>query len=384
MSIYKIINGERIKLRHHIMVEMRENVSFTVQTEDSGCERQEFNSSSLKPLIKFRLGDVIVNLDENKVQAWYMAASVKDFFKVKIRIEEPYVRNLSKIEDEISRAFLDMPCDLVRGARLQDIPGNITSKTVFGMKKYLVFIVAFAAVTVTGCKDFLVEEPPLSQSNELTLSTYEGLDQATAGAYAPLAAAAWYGGDFILLNEMKTSNGKKYIGSDFDTGRLIDWYNMNYTEENTSALWGYAYYVISATNNVIANLTPDKGDEQDLNNLKAECLFLRAFSHFDLVRTYAQPYCYTEDASHPGVPVVITVQASTDKPARATVAKVYEQIVADLLEAESIIDPSYVRAGVKDQRSAVTLEAIQALLSRVYLYMENWQGAADYASHKGD
>ena len=136
MSIYKIINGERIKLRHHIMVEMRENVSFTVQTEDSGCERQEFNSSSLKPLIKFSLGDVIVNLDENKVQAWYMAASVKDFFKVKIRIEEPYVRNLSKIEDEISRAFLDMPCDLVRGARLQDIPGNITSKTVFGMKKY--------------------------------------------------------------------------------------------------------------------------------------------------------------------------------------------------------------------------------------------------------
>ena len=248
------------------------------------------------------------------------------------------------------------------------------------MKKYIIFIAAFAAVTATGCKDFLVEEPVLSQSNELTLSTYEGLNQATAGAYAPLASTAWYGGDFILLNEMKTSNGKKYIGSDFDTGRLTDWYNMNYTEENTSALWGYAYYIISATNNVIANLTPEKGDPQDLNNLKAECLFLRAFSHFDLVRTYAQPYCYTSDASHPGVPVIIEVQSSTNKPARATVAQVYSQIVTDLLEAESIISPSYARSGVKDPRAAVTLEAIQALLSRVYLYMENWQGAADYAT----
>lgn len=136
MSIYKIIDGERIKFRHHVMVEMRENVSFTVPKEDSGCESQEFNSSSLKSLIKFKLGDVIVNLNENKVQVWYMAASAKNFFKLKIRVEEPYVQNLGKIEDEISKAFLKLPRYLVRGARLREIPGNITSKEVLGMKKY--------------------------------------------------------------------------------------------------------------------------------------------------------------------------------------------------------------------------------------------------------
>lgn len=254
------------------------------------------------------------------------------------------------------------------------------------MKKYILIpLVAVAAFT--GCQDFLVEDPVLAQSNELTLSTYEGLDKAVAGAYSPLASAYWYGADFIIYNELKTSNGKKWIGSTWDSGRCNDLYNLNYDPNNTSSLWGYAYFVISSVNNVLDNLegkeTPDV-TAQDLNNLKAECLFLRALAHFDLVRTYAQPYCYDQNGadgkgSHLGVPVVLKTDPA-GKPARNTVKEVYDQVIADLLEAEKAIDPSYVRAGVTDSKAVVTLPAIQALLSRVYLYSENWQGAADYAS----
>lgn len=238
-------------------------------------------------------------------------------------------------------------------------------------------------LVATGCEDFLTEEPIFSQSDKLTLSTYKGLNQVTAGAYGPLASSSWYGVDFILLNEMKTSNGKKYIDTEFDTGRLNEFYNLIYTPTSTSGVWSAAYYVISACNNVLANLEGKDVDgvtAQDLNNLKAECLFLRALSHFDLVRTFAQPYCFTADASHLGVPVILVPQAATDKPSRETVAKVYEQVLADLLEAEKIIDPAYKRAGIKDNAAVVSLQAVQALLSRVYLYMENWEQAAAYAT----
>ena len=193
----------------------------------------------------------------------------------------------------------------------------------------------------TGCQDFLVEEPILSQSNELTLGSYEGLDKAVAGAYAPLASVNWYGADFIIRNELKTANGKKWIGTSYDSGRCNDLYNINQNANNTSALWGTAYYLISAANNVIDNLEGKESDTataQDLANLKAECLFLRALAHFDLVRTYAQPYNYTADASHLGVPVVLHTDAAA-KPARNTVAEVYAQVIADLLEAEKTIDP---------------------------------------------
>ena len=219
----------------------------------------------------------------------------------------------------------------------------------------------------------------MSQSDKLTLSTYKGLDQSTAGAYAPLASLSWYGADFILINELKTANGKKYIGTQFDTGRLNDWYNLNYTRSTTSAVWGAAYYVIASVNNVLANLD-GKGEIADLNNIRAECLFLRALSHFDVVRTYAQPYCYTADASHLGVPVITEPQDPSDMPARQTVAQVYQQIIADLTEAENLIAPDYKRAGAKNPASVVSKEAIQALLSRVYLYMENWAKAAEYAT----
>lgn len=234
----------------------------------------------------------------------------------------------------------------------------------------------------TGCQDFLTEEPILSQSNELTFASYEGLDKAVAGAYAPLASVNWYGADFIIRNELKTANGKKWIGTTYDSGRCNDLYNINQNANNTSPLWGTAYYVISAANNVIDNLEGKESDNvtaQDLANLKAECLFLRALAHFDLVRTYAQPYSYTADASHLGVPVVLHTDPAA-KPARNTVAEVYTQVIADLVEAENIIAPAYVRDGVKDAKGVVTLEAIQALLSRVYLYSEQWQNSADYAA----
>ena len=239
------------------------------------------------------------------------------------------------------------------------------------MKKYIV-ITLMTLAAFTGCQDFLVEEPILSQSNELTLGSYEGLDKAVAGAYAPLASVNWYGADFIIRNELKTANGKKWIGTTYDSGRCNDLYNINQNANNTSALWGTAYYLISAANNVIDNLEGKESETataQDLANLKAECLFLRALAHFDLVRTYAQPYNYTAGASHLGVPVVLHTDAAA-KPARNTVAEVYAQVIADLLEAEKTIDPKYVRAGVKDAKGVVTLEAIQVLLSRAYLYAE--------------
>lgn len=247
------------------------------------------------------------------------------------------------------------------------------------MKKYIIIALA-AACTLVSCKDFLEEAPRQAQSDVLTLSTFNGLDLTTAGAYVSLASSNWYGADFILSNEMATMNGKRWPQiQKYNSGRYLDEYSVHYTQNSTRPLWGTAYFLIMHANSVINALPNVSGDEQAKNNIKAECLFLRALAHFDLVRTYAMPYNFTADASHLGVPVILTVDASA-KPARETVAKTYKQITDDLLEAERIIDPKYIRSGGKDDAAKVTIYAIQALLSRVYLYSGNWQGAADYAT----
>jgi len=256
------------------------------------------------------------------------------------------------------------------------------------MKKYIIIAFAAAFAFVSCGKNFLEEAPKLAQSDVLTLSSFDGLDMATAGAYSPLASGNWYGANFILSNEMQTMNGKRWVQiPKYSSGRYTDEYAVHYTQNTAKPLWGTAYYVILSANAVINKLEEEENGieatETEKNNIKAECLFLRALAHFDLVRTYAMPYYYasaaTAEPAKLGVPVILKSDPM-DKPARATVVDTYSQIIADLLEAEEIIDPDYTRAGGEDEYSKVSLTAIQALLSRAYLYSEQWQQAADYAT----
>ena len=247
------------------------------------------------------------------------------------------------------------------------------------MKKiFLGMALLSAAAAFTSCSGFLDEEPKLKQSNELTFSNYDGLDAACAALYGMMQSASWYDGVFILQSELRAGNAKNPISIP-GSGRYRNDTQWNYNESSTSPLWTYAYYTIARACNVINNLeTADKGSatDQDMNNLKAEALFMRALCHFDLVITYAQPY--TSAPSSPGVPVVTVTE--NGQPARNTVEEVYTQVVADLTEAEGLISSRYTREGISDPAAIVSKEAIQALLSRVYLYMGQWQKSADYAT----
>ena len=247
------------------------------------------------------------------------------------------------------------------------------------MKKTIIGLALIAtAGTFTACNGFLEEEPLMKQSNELTFATYEGLNQAGAAIYGMMQSDAWYDGQFVLQSELRGGNAKNPLSIP-GSGRYRQDAQWNYSETNTSSLWTYAYYTISWCNNIINSLeSTDKGDAtaQDLNNLKAEALFMRALCHFELVITYAQPYKAGRD--NLGVPVVLKTE--NGQPSRNKVGEVYDQVVKDLLEAESIISDNFKRSGVDDNAAVASKPAIQALLSRVYLYMENWQGAADYAT----
>jgi len=253
------------------------------------------------------------------------------------------------------------------------------------MKKYI--IVALAAVlSFSSCKDFLVKDPIMTQSTELTLSDFNGLNKSVAGAYAPLVDGSWYGAFLVLNSEMRVGNAMIPTNSAFTSGRMTTPYKMTYEPSSTESLWSTAYYVISAVNNVISKIDADfsslvsaRSTEADLNNLKAEALALRALAHFDLLRLYGYTN-HNSDKEAYGVPVITVPQLPSDMPARATVSDTFKQIIADLTEAEKLMEDSYERSGVSDSKAVVTKPVIQALLSRVYLYNKDYQKAADYAT----
>ncbi|MCD8081476.1 MAG: RagB/SusD family nutrient uptake outer membrane protein, partial [Bacteroides sp.] len=245
------------------------------------------------------------------------------------------------------------------------------------MKKIILYIALFG-VGFTSCNDFLYQEPKLSQSNEITLANYSNLNDAMAGAYTYMQSYTWYGGSFFLSSELRCGNAKNPLNQPGSGRYRVDHLCTN-KSNYTSSIWNYAYYMIAASNNVINSLEGAESEEvdvQDINNLHAEGLFLRALGHFDLVTTYAQPYSYAPESL--GVPIILVTE--NGKPARNTVKEVYDQIVKDLLEAEKLMSDSYARQGTADAAAAVTKPAIQALLSRVYLYMNKYQESADYAT----
>ena len=245
------------------------------------------------------------------------------------------------------------------------------------MKFYnTIFVAVLIVVFLGSCsEDFLVETPRLSQSNELTLSNFKGLNSATSGAYSRLISTGWYGADILGYGDMKGGLAKKGSAS---SGRYIPEYFWNNTPAATSGLWTQAYYSIARANNVInvlkdGDFTETGVDKADFDELLGECLFIRALAHFDLARQFALPYSLS--TTNMGVPIVLVTE--NGYPARNTVGEVYDQVVTDLLAAIDVLPLSNAKGS---DRAWADKWVAKALLARVYLYMENWTAAAAMAT----
>lgn len=233
-------------------------------------------------------------------------------------------------------------------------------------------ITVLLILTLTGCsKDFLELKNPQAVSLSETINDLASLTTAANGAYVPFKDVNYYNRTFTLLPDLlgdnvfiSRSNGGRYLDQDNFVVGAGDGY--------ISGAWSAMYRVI-----VNATLAIQGGAKLELTpavyQLLGEMYAVRALAHFDLVRMFAQPYNYTSNASHPGVPIVTEVRPEIVSPPRATVAEVYGQIIQDLEKAIQLMNASL-------KPGKFTPSAANALLSKVYLYMENWQMAEKYAT----
>jgi tetratricopeptide (TPR) repeat protein len=139
--------------------------------------------------------------------------------------------------------------------------------------------------------------------------------------------------------------------------------------ENSTYVWYVAYKIINSVNQNIESVT--EGEDPANDYLLGENYFLRAMAYMDLLRLFSKPY--THGTGNMGV--VLRLK-STDpaKMARATVGESYDQVVADLEKAAALMENGE-RRGVE----YASKEAAWALLSRAYLYMDQWDKAIEYA-----
>lgn len=209
--------------------------------------------------------------------------------------------------------------------------------------------------------------PQQQVSDADAFQSLSDFQEAIIGCYDQMQKPDWYGRYMLLIPDIMGEDVKKaFFSREPNNWAEYDGYSQSSIPRG---LWAEIYKCILMTNQMInASYEPGEGVLDEYNQLIGEAHAIRALCYFDLVRLFAQHYTYTPDASHPGVPIVLEADVFA-KPARNTVAEVYAQIIADFNYAITLMTGNPPSAGY------LSKEAVQALLSRVYLYKEDYTNA---------
>lgn len=230
------------------------------------------------------------------------------------------------------------------------------------IKKYNKLMACLFMLMVSACS---VDKSPYDAVvSEDLLNTQTGLEAATAGNYDLLKNLV---PDWHILHEFSGDN-VSVSGTTTDNLFYIYTYQRLANNSRTTSFWTNAYKVIVGANKVIEAIEHQE-DSTANGQLLAENYFLRAFVHFQLVNIFGRPY--NQGVDNLGVPIKVDADAFNN-PLRATVGEVYVQIEHDLQTAVDLFDK-------EKENVFASKEACWALLSRLYLYEEQYDKAIEYA-----
>lgn len=256
------------------------------------------------------------------------------------------------------------------------------------MKNYISILLG--AFVLSGCSDYLEE---YSQDTAY-IKTYTDLDELLLGdCYLPKEAHAHLGQTYgdetwaypyihLMCDELQEnittptttsqlwSAPEKYYG--YYTWQQQVGINPDGTEIRSEDLdWQNLYYRINIANMVIVDIdrlpAEKPNDVLEKNRIKGEAYFLRAAYYFALVNLYGVPYNPQSAKTDLAVPLKTTEYIEDKIYTRNTVEEVYQQIISDLKQAQSLLAGTTRKSYYHADQNAAGL-----LLSRVYLYMQDY------------
>ncbi|HEY5748502.1 MAG TPA: RagB/SusD family nutrient uptake outer membrane protein [Chryseolinea sp.] len=229
------------------------------------------------------------------------------------------------------------------------------------MKK--LFILITILLPLASC-DVLNVDSQSAVPEEKAIKDKKGIEKGILGAYTSFQALGYYGRSYIIFSDLAADNLEQPVDGTAASYTQID--NNAVLPENAGIadIWAAGYEGINIANNIIAKV-PSMSDmtDEEKNQALGELYFIRAFNHFSLVNWFgALPIKTDPTAGATGLDV-----------ARDPVAKVYDQIIADLTFAEQNLKAGGTK--VRASKYAAT-----ALLARVYLYKGDYANAKTKAT----
>jgi hypothetical protein len=233
------------------------------------------------------------------------------------------------------------------------------------MKSNIKYITFLLLINMMSCKKFVEIQPP-SQSISTSQVFADSAD--AAAAVAGIYSTVGYSNVPSFLNGWLSD----YAG--FSADELLD---FNYdpdvtgmvtntvlnTNGWTSELWNQAYADIYLPNAIIGGLQASSTISQPVKNeLIGESKWFRAFIDFYLVNLFGD------------LPLITTINYQSNALApRVPAAQIYQAIISDLTDAQSLLPADYSEGD--GERVRVNKWAATAMLARVYLYTDSFADA---------
>lgn len=217
------------------------------------------------------------------------------------------------------------------------------------MKKILFIFISLFAIS---CESFLEEKIHTNVSTDNFFKNEAEVEAALTAAYSSFQGVNYYDNFIFQVGDLVTDMlDTRYNNNVYD--RLsIDKGHTQY-----KVFWAACWSVNSAIGNVICYSPKAEMSDSARDRILGEAYFLRALNYFNLVRVYGS------------VPLILDVVDKYDPtllvPATVSRDVIYDQIIEDLLFAETVLPTVNV--------GRATVGAAKTLLAKVYLTLAGYR-----------
>jgi hypothetical protein len=232
-------------------------------------------------------------------------------------------------------------------------------------------------ILFNSCKKFIDIKAPVTSTNaENMFSSDATAASVLTGIYSTMSQIPIGSGGVTSLSLIAglSADELTLYPSSSNTSYVRYYKNaLSTTPSLNPDYWKIYYPLIFTANSAIEGISKSTELTPSIKNqLLGEAKFIRAFFYFYLVNLYGD------------VPLVLTSDYSVNSTlARTSKSAVWQQVIADLKEAQDLLGTEYLKADIftkTTDRVRPTKWAAAALLSRVYLYNNDWVNAESLAN----
>lgn len=229
--------------------------------------------------------------------------------------------------------------------------------------KYITYIFCISTILI-GCDSFL-EIQPTGQVIPSTLADYRALMNTAYSQNLFDKGVTEVRTDIVGIYRDNNTTTPQNSFQDIEI-----WNDANPGPSTREFEWINYYENIYISNHIIENKNKIlEGSTQEINQLAGEAYLMRAYMHFILVNLYGQPYTKENAQSTYAIPLKHDTDLESI-PQKNTVEQVYTSILNDIASAKELMTTTHWDTQYAYRFS---LNTANALASRVYLYMGQWQ-----------